>query len=78
VERISCPLSGWAVRVGEGQSLVLKTGILKTKELAEKRGELSVPGSPVAGFSETTGILRMSAPFSIDFEKSCFLESTVR
>ena len=27
MERISCPLSGWAVRVGEGQSLVLKTSI---------------------------------------------------
>lgn len=29
--------SGWAVRVGEGQSLVLKTGIRKTKQSGEKR-----------------------------------------
>ncbi|CAI9289543.1 unnamed protein product [Lactuca saligna] len=44
VERISCPLSGWAVRVGEGQSLILKTSVLKAKESAEKGGKLSVPG----------------------------------
>ncbi|ERN19184.1 hypothetical protein AMTR_s00061p00179620 [Amborella trichopoda] len=30
-QRISYLLSGWAVRVGEGQSLILKTNILKTK-----------------------------------------------
>jgi len=38
VEHISRPLSGWAVRVGEGQSLVLKTSILKlrSKSRAEK------------------------------------------
>uniref|UniRef100_F6HQQ9 Uncharacterized protein n=1 Tax=Vitis vinifera TaxID=29760 RepID=F6HQQ9_VITVI len=30
---------GWAVRVGEGQSLILKTSILKTKELGEKGGK---------------------------------------
>uniref|UniRef100_A0A453NTM5 Uncharacterized protein n=1 Tax=Aegilops tauschii subsp. strangulata TaxID=200361 RepID=A0A453NTM5_AEGTS len=36
----SRPLSGWAVRVGEGQSLVLKTSILKIKESGRKRGEL--------------------------------------
>jgi len=66
VERISCPLSGWAVRVGEGQSLVLKTSILKTKKSGRKRkgGELSVPGSPVAGFSGTTRILRMGFQLS--------------
>ncbi|KAJ4982451.1 hypothetical protein NE237_033288 [Protea cynaroides] len=45
---------GWAVRVGEGQSLILKTSILKTKEPAEKGGKVSVPGSPIAGFSGTT------------------------
>ena len=26
----------WAVRTGEGRSLILKTSILKTKELSEK------------------------------------------
>ncbi|KAG4165614.1 hypothetical protein ERO13_A13G086695v2, partial [Gossypium hirsutum] len=36
---IRCPLSGWAVRVGEGQSLILKTSILKTKE--SEGGKLS-------------------------------------
>ncbi|TYH38811.1 hypothetical protein ES332_D12G135600v1, partial [Gossypium tomentosum] len=36
---ISYPLSGWAVRVGEGQSLILKTSILNTKE--SKGGKLS-------------------------------------
>ncbi|KAG8363423.1 hypothetical protein BUALT_Bualt19G0021100 [Buddleja alternifolia] len=49
---------GWAVRVGEGQSLILKTSVLKTKESGGKRGgKLSVPGSPVAGTSGTTRIL---------------------
>ncbi|KAD3068538.1 hypothetical protein E3N88_36418 [Mikania micrantha] len=48
---------GWAVRVGEGQSLILKTSVLKAKESAEKGGKLSVPGSPVAGSSGTTRIL---------------------
>ncbi|CAI0401091.1 unnamed protein product, partial [Linum tenue] len=28
----------WAVRVGEGQLLILKTSILKTKEWGGKRG----------------------------------------
>ncbi|TYI98678.1 hypothetical protein E1A91_D01G231900v1, partial [Gossypium mustelinum] len=39
-----CPLSGWAVRVGEGQSLILKTSILKTKE--SERGKLSAVPAP--------------------------------
>ena len=30
MECISCPLAGWAVRVGEGQSLILKTSIRKS------------------------------------------------
>ena len=48
----------WAVRVGEGQSLILKTSVLKTKESGGKGGgKLSVPGSPVAGTSGTTRIL---------------------
>ena len=38
-ERISYPLSGWTVRVGEGQSLILKTSILKTKESGGKGGK---------------------------------------
>ncbi|KAK8680896.1 hypothetical protein V6N13_109834 [Hibiscus sabdariffa] len=50
----NCP-GGWAVRVGEGQLLILKTSILKTKE--SEGGKLSVPGSPVAGSSGTTRIL---------------------
>ncbi len=29
-------LKQWAVRTGEGRSLILKTSILKTKELSEK------------------------------------------
>jgi hypothetical protein len=66
VEHISRPLSGWAVRVGEGQSLVLKTSILKfkIKESGGKRGDLPVPGSPVAGFPGTTRILRMGFQLS--------------
>lgn len=66
MEHISRPLSGWAVRVGEGQSLVLKTSILKfkIKESGGKRGDLPVPGSPVAGFPGTTGILRMGFQLS--------------
>uniref|UniRef100_A0A452YMK6 Uncharacterized protein n=1 Tax=Aegilops tauschii subsp. strangulata TaxID=200361 RepID=A0A452YMK6_AEGTS len=60
----SRPLSGWAVRVGEGQSLVLKTSILKIKESGGKRGELPVPGSPVTGFPGTTRILRMGFQLS--------------
>ncbi|KAF4352677.1 hypothetical protein F8388_005372 [Cannabis sativa] len=35
------PYVGWAVRVGEGQSLILKTSILKTKESGGKGGESS-------------------------------------
>ncbi|KAG0447283.1 hypothetical protein HPP92_028386 [Vanilla planifolia] len=62
VGQIYCPLSGWAVRVGEGQSLVLKTSILKIKESGGKGGELFVPGSPVAGFSGTARILRHKNP----------------
>ncbi|MBA0856496.1 hypothetical protein Goshw_029331 [Gossypium schwendimanii] len=51
VEYISYPLSGWAVKVEEGQSL-----IFKTKELYG--GKLSVvPGSLVAGSSRTTRII---------------------
>jgi len=38
--------SGWAVRVGEGQSLILKTSILKTKKWGGKGGE----SSPFLGF----------------------------
>ena len=66
MEHISRPLSGWAVRVGEGQSLVLKTSILKfkIKESGGKRGDLPVPGSPVAGFPGTTRILRMGFQLS--------------
>ena len=30
----------WAVRVGEGQSLILKTSVLKTKESGGKGGKL--------------------------------------
>ncbi|KEH17695.1 hypothetical protein MTR_0002s0250 [Medicago truncatula] len=54
------------VRVGEGQSLVLKTSILKfkIKESGGKRGELPVPGSPVTGFPGTTRILRMGFQLS--------------
>ncbi|MBA0855004.1 hypothetical protein Goshw_007792 [Gossypium schwendimanii] len=56
VECYSYPLSGWAVRVGKWQSLILKTSILKSKELDE--GKLFVvPGFPVAGSSGTTRIL---------------------
>ncbi|KAD0741463.1 hypothetical protein E3N88_43780 [Mikania micrantha] len=55
--RTMSPKGGWAVRVGEGQSLILKTSVLKAKESAEKGGKLSVPGSPVAGSSGTTRIL---------------------
>ncbi|GJY88563.1 hypothetical protein Tco_0503191, partial [Tanacetum coccineum] len=40
----------WAVRVGEGQSLILKTS---AKESAKKGGKLSVLGSPV--LREPTG-----------------------
>ena len=66
MEHISRPLSGWAVRVGEGQSLILKTSILKfkIKDSGGKRGELPVPGSPVAGFPGTTRILRMGFQLS--------------
>lgn len=32
-ECISCQLSGWTIRVGEGQLLILKINILKTKAL---------------------------------------------
>jgi len=62
VKHISCPLSGWAVRVGEEQSLVLKIkpAFLRPKSQAEKGRELFVPGSPVAGFSKTTRILGMN------------------
>nr|GEV30041.1 uncharacterized protein ycf68 [Tanacetum cinerariifolium] len=48
--------SCWAVMVGEGQSLILKTS---AKELAKKGGKLSVLGSPVAGSSGTTRILSL-------------------
>ncbi|XBH71872.1 hypothetical protein VPH35_099269 [Triticum aestivum] len=55
---------GRGVRVGEGQSLVLKTSILKIKESGGKRGELPIPGSPVTGFPGTTRILRMGFQLS--------------
>ncbi|KAJ7941178.1 hypothetical protein O6P43_035772 [Quillaja saponaria] len=37
---LAVPLSGWTVRVGEGQSLILKTSILKTKESGGKGGKV--------------------------------------
>ncbi|KAK5785812.1 hypothetical protein PVK06_040431 [Gossypium arboreum] len=58
---VSNCLGSWAIRVREGQSLVLKTNILNTKESGE--GKLSVvPGFLVARFlvarsSGTTRIL---------------------
>ncbi|PHU07716.1 hypothetical protein BC332_24205 [Capsicum chinense] len=42
-------ITGWVVRVGEGQLLILKTSVLKTKESGGKGGKPSVPGSPVVG-----------------------------
>ncbi|GKB51544.1 hypothetical protein Tco_0902297 [Tanacetum coccineum] len=62
VELRSCnwvvAITGWAVRVGEGQSLILKTS---AKESAKKGGKLSVPGSPVAGSSRTIRILSLES-----------------
>ncbi|KAJ7941391.1 hypothetical protein O6P43_035560 [Quillaja saponaria] len=57
-KRISCPLSGWTVRVGEGQSLILKTSLLRPKSRAERGGTvLRSRFSTVAGSSGTTRIL---------------------
>lgn len=33
------PLSGWALRIGEGQSLILKTSIFKTKSKSQAEAE---------------------------------------
>ncbi|KAL8189001.1 hypothetical protein R6Q57_030029 [Mikania cordata] len=59
-----------AVRVGEGQSLILKTSVLKAKESTEKGGKLSVPGSPVAGSSGTTRILKARLKVGF-YNKTC-------
>eukprot|EP01018_Ginkgo_biloba_P012458 Gb_11362 [translate_table: standard] len=61
--------SGWAGRVREGQSL-----ILKTKESGRKKGELSVPGSLVAGYSRTTRIPGMGFQLSTFWEELLFGE----
>ncbi|KAK8967994.1 hypothetical protein KSP40_PGU010198 [Platanthera guangdongensis] len=56
-----------SIRSEKGNNSFLKTSIMKTKELGGKGGELFVPGSPVAGFSGTTRILRMVFQLSHPF-----------
>lgn len=48
MEYIRCPLSSWALKVGEWKSIILRTSILKPKKQVENGGKLSVLGSPVA------------------------------